>query len=79
MYAIRSYYEISDLEKLSKELDEERIKYLRLMAEYDNFRKRSAKEKLESYSDATAKAICDLLVITSYSIHYTKLYDTVYM
>ncbi len=55
--------EISDLEKLSKELDEEKIKYLRLMAEYDNFRKRSAKEKLESYSDATAKAICDLLPV----------------
>ncbi|MBA3671299.1 MAG: nucleotide exchange factor GrpE, partial [Gemmatimonadaceae bacterium] len=30
-------------------LDEQRDKYLRLAAEYDNFRKRSAKERLEAH------------------------------
>lgn len=44
-------------EKIIKELDEYKDKYLRLMAEYDNFRKRSAKEKTEIYPEATAKAI----------------------
>ena len=53
----------SETEKLKKELEDEKNKYLRLMAEYDNFRKRSAKEKLESYSDATAKAIMDILPV----------------
>jgi len=33
------------------------------MAEYDNFRKRSAKEKLDCYSDATAKVIGEVLPI----------------
>ena len=53
----------SEVEKLTNELAEEKNKYLRLMAEYDNFRKRSAKEKLDSYADATSKAICDILPV----------------
>lgn len=44
-------------EKLIKELAEQNDKYLRLMAEYDNFRKRSSKEKLDIYPEATAKAV----------------------
>ena len=38
-------------------------KYLRLMAEYDNFRKRSAKEKEGVYADAYADCIANLLPI----------------
>ena len=38
-------------------------KYLRMMAEYDNFRKRSAKEKDGIYADAFADCISDLLPI----------------
>ncbi len=53
----------SEEDKLKVELDEEKNKYLRLLAEYDNFRKRSAKEKLESYGDATSKAISDILPV----------------
>ena len=37
-----------DTEKLKKELAEQKDKYLRLMAEYDNYRKRTAKQKLET-------------------------------
>ncbi len=44
-------------DKLIKELSEQKDKYLRLMAEYDNFRKRSSKEKLDIYPEATAKAV----------------------
>ena len=38
-------------------------KYLRMMAEYDNFRKRSAKEKEGVYADAYADCIANLLPI----------------
>ena len=37
--------EPSEAEKLQKQLDEANDKFLRLAAEYDNFRKRTAKEK----------------------------------
>src|SRR4051812_40512551 len=45
----------------TRELDEQRDKYLRLAAEYDNFRKRSAKERAESGSRAQAELITRLL------------------
>ena len=38
-------------------------KYLRMMAEYDNFRKRSAKEKEGVYADAYADCIAGILPI----------------
>ncbi len=48
---------IKENEEMKSELAAANDKYLRLMAEYDNFRKRSAKERLEIYPDATAKAV----------------------
>lgn len=48
---------IKENEEMKAELAAQNDKYLRLMAEYDNFRKRSAKERLEIYPDATAKAV----------------------
>lgn len=47
----------ADLEAAQKEFAEYKDKYLRLMAEYDNFRKRSVKEKADIYPEATAKAV----------------------
>lgn len=44
-------------EKLKAENDELRDKYLRLMAEFDNFRKRSVKERSEIYPEAMANAV----------------------
>ena len=43
-------------EKLTEELKKEKEKYMRLAAEYDNYRKRTQQEKLGIYDDATAKA-----------------------
>lgn len=43
--------------KLKKQLDEQNDKYLRLYAEYDNFRKRSSKEKTDAYTDARIDAV----------------------
>ena len=48
---------IKENEELKSQLSESADKYLRLMAEYDNFRKRTQKERLEIYPEATAKAI----------------------
>ena len=48
---------------LQNELAAERDKYLRLAAEYDNFRKRSAKEREIIYSNARIDAITKLLPI----------------
>ena len=45
------------------ELAAERDKYLRLAAEYDNFRKRSAKEREKAYSDAIADTVVRLLPV----------------
>ena len=48
---------------LMKDLDTERDRYLRLAAEYDNFRKRSSKEREMIYNDARADAITRLLPV----------------
>ncbi|MBQ9985261.1 MAG: nucleotide exchange factor GrpE [Oscillospiraceae bacterium] len=49
--------EPSELELAEKAAKEANDKYLRLAAEYDNFRKRTAKEKESIYGDAQAKTI----------------------
>lgn len=51
---------IEELEAKLKDLDD---KYLRLYAEYDNYRKRTTKEKIESYGEATSKCIADILPV----------------
>lgn len=56
--------EISDAEsKLKKELDEKDDQLLRLAAEYDNFRKRSKREKEAVYSDVKINVLGDLLPV----------------
>ena len=59
--------EIADLQKQVEEKTaacrECEDKYLRMMAEYDNFRKRSAKEKEGVYADAYSDCIANLLPI----------------
>lgn len=51
------------LEKANAELAETKDKYLRTAAEYDNFRRRSAKEREGVYSDAYADALSALLPV----------------
>jgi molecular chaperone GrpE len=53
--------EDSEVEKLREELKEQRDKYLRLFAEFDNFRRRSAKESLELRRTAGKEVIISLL------------------
>jgi molecular chaperone GrpE len=53
--------EESVMEKLQMELDEQKDKYLRLVAEYDNYRKRNAKERLELMQTANKEVIISML------------------
>jgi len=55
--------EVSELEKLQDELQEQKDKYLRLMAEFDNFRRRTAKENLEVRQTAAKDVIISLLEV----------------
>lgn len=50
-------------EKLQKELDEQKDKYMRLAAEYDNFRKRSAKERLDISATTIGNTISEILPV----------------
>ena len=49
--------QMEKMEGLAKQLAEEHDQYLRLAAEYDNYRKRTAKEKDGIYQDAKADTI----------------------
>lgn len=51
----------NETDSLKAQLAEANDKYLRLAAEYDNFRKRSAKEKSDAYADAYSDAVKALL------------------
>ena len=42
-------------------LAEAKDKYMRLFAEFDNYRKRTAREKAETYQDAVSKTVLELL------------------
>ena len=55
--------EESELEKLKLELEEAKDKYLRKVAEFDNFRRRSAKERIELIQTAGRDVIIDMLEV----------------
>ena len=51
------------IQALQQEVAAGKDKYMRLAAEYDNYRKRTANEKLSLYDDATSKAVKELLPV----------------
>lgn len=53
--------QMEKMESLAKTLADEQDKYLRLAAEYDNYRKRTAKEKEAIYADAKIDTIKGML------------------
>ncbi len=53
----------AELEKTKEELSAANDKYLRMIAEYDNFRKRSAKEREGVYGDAYADALSAIIPV----------------
>ncbi len=52
-----------ELEKKNAQYDEINDKYMRMIAEYDNYRKRTAKEKESIYTDAYFDALASILPI----------------
>ena len=55
--------ELTETENLQNELGELKDKYLRLYSDFDNFRKRTAKEKLEMIQSASERVIVDVLPV----------------
>ena len=51
------------LEELNGKLDQEKDKYLRLFAEFENFKKRTAKERIELFKTAGQEVISSILPI----------------
>lgn len=49
--------------ELEKALQEANDKHLRTLAEYDNYRKRSAREKEQAYADSKASVLTELLPV----------------
>ncbi len=49
------------VEKLQEEVQEQKDKYLRLFAEFDNYKRRSSKERIELIQTAGKEIIIDLL------------------
>lgn len=53
--------EQDETEKLKSQLDEQKEKYVRLFAEFDNFKRRNAKERMELIQTAGKEIIVSLL------------------
>ena len=54
---------LSELESLKDQVAGQEDKYLRLAAEYDNYRKRTAKEKESIWADAKASVVASFLPV----------------
>ncbi|WP_246484999.1 nucleotide exchange factor GrpE [Chitinophaga qingshengii] len=65
-----------ELVKKEQQLNEMRDKYLRLQAEFDNFRKRTAKERLELLQTAGKEVIISLLDVLDDTERAAKQLDT---
>jgi molecular chaperone GrpE len=56
--------EAGERKRLEEALSAEKDKYLRLLAEYDNFRKRSFQDRENAAQDAVARALDEMLSVT---------------
>lgn len=55
--------EAEELRQAQEELKNQKESYMRLAAEYDNYRKRTTAEKNNIYADATARAVSEILAV----------------
>lgn len=67
---------VDELQKLQAEIDELKDKNLRLVAEFDNFRKRTARERIELISTAGKDIVQALLDVVDDSNRALKLMET---
>lgn len=68
--------EESEIEKLKAQVEELNDKYLRQLAEFDNFRRRNAKERMELIQTAGRDVITDLLEVLDDSERAQKQMET---
>jgi molecular chaperone GrpE len=68
--------EESEIEKLKAELAEEKDKYIRKVAEFENFKRRNAKERIELMQTAGKEVIADLLNVLDDCDRAQKQLDT---
>ena len=55
--------ELSVEEQLKAQLEESNDKYIRLLAEFDNFKRRTAKERIELFKTANAETVKSLITV----------------
>ncbi|MCB0507955.1 MAG: nucleotide exchange factor GrpE [Bacteroidetes bacterium] len=67
--------EIDELSALKTALEEQKDKYLRLFAEFDNFKKRNAKERIELFKSAGQDIMRELLPILDDFQRAQKVYE----
>jgi molecular chaperone GrpE len=68
--------EENELSQLQNELEEAKDKYLRLVAEFENFRRRNAKERIELIQTAGKDIVQSLLVVLDDSDRAAKQMET---
>ena len=62
--AVREYNDVAaQISELEEKLEKATENFYRVNADYDNFRKRTAREKAETYANATAKCVEGLLPV----------------
>ena len=55
--------ELSIEEQLKAQVEETNDKYIRLLAEFDNFKRRTAKERIELFKTANAETVKSLITV----------------
>ena len=66
----------AEYEKLKKEYETQKDQFMRMAAEYDNFRKRTEKEKLATYDNAVAATVEAFLpVVDNFALAMTSSGD----
>lgn len=58
-----NHSELSEIDTLKQEIQKEKDQYIRLYAEFDNFKKRTAKERFDIFRTANSEVIISLLPV----------------
>lgn len=66
----------NDIEQLEATIAEQKDQYLRLFSEFDNYRKRTTKERIELYKTASSEMILELLSILDDFDRANKSFET---
>jgi molecular chaperone GrpE len=68
--------QLSEIDQLKAELGEAKDKYIRLYSEFENFRRRTAKERIDLTKTASEEVIKDLLSVLDDFERSTKSFET---